>query len=155
LHDWVSGGGGLIMAGGYSSFQGMDGSARYCDTAVEDCLPVRCLPHADGVEVPQGLAPTMVGVGHSLMNGIPESIPPVLGFNRVLPRAEESCQHVLALSHRGQQFPLLSVKTHGRGRAVAWTTDIGNHWLTQQFLGWSHYDVLMQQMVQWAAGDIA
>lgn len=154
LHDWVSAGGGLMMAGGYSSFQGMDGAARYCDTAVEDCLPIRCLPYADGVEAPQGLEPAIVTPGHAITDGIPVPIPPVLGFNRVVPRTEESCQHLLALSHRGKQFPLLSVKQHGRGRAVAWTTDIGNHWLTQQFLGWSHYDFLMQRMVQWAAGDI-
>jgi uncharacterized membrane protein len=51
----VEGGGGLMLAGGYMGFQGMFGTVRFHDTAVEDVLPVRCLPFCDGVDAPQGL----------------------------------------------------------------------------------------------------
>ncbi|MER8576872.1 glutamine amidotransferase [Mesorhizobium sp. M1338] len=32
---------------------------------------------------------------------------------------------------------------HGRGRTVAWATDIGPHWLSQDFLEWPLYGNLM------------
>jgi Putative glutamine amidotransferase len=40
LGRYVSGGGGLLMIGGYLSFAGIDGKARYHGTAVEYALPV-------------------------------------------------------------------------------------------------------------------
>ena len=54
LKEWVAGGGGLMMIGGYYSFQGINGGARYHKTAVEEVLPVDCLPYDDRVEVPEG-----------------------------------------------------------------------------------------------------
>src|SRR5690606_35228925 len=39
LHDYVENGGGLVMVGGYLTFQGIDGKARYAGTAVERALP--------------------------------------------------------------------------------------------------------------------
>ena len=38
IRDWVEKGGGLLMVGGYFSFQGIDGKARWRRTAVEDTL---------------------------------------------------------------------------------------------------------------------
>ena len=60
LKAYVESGGGLMLAGGYMGFQGMFGTARFHDTAVEDVLPVRCLPYCDGMEVPQGLQAAIV-----------------------------------------------------------------------------------------------
>ena len=40
LHDYVAGGGALMMIGGYYSFQGINGGARYRHTAVEKVLPL-------------------------------------------------------------------------------------------------------------------
>ena len=64
LRDWVAGGGALMMIGGYYSFQGINGGARYHRTPVEEVLPVDCLPYDDRVEVPEGfraelLSPTI------------------------------------------------------------------------------------------------
>jgi len=47
LRDWTTSGGGLVMVGGYFSFQGIDGKARWRRTAVEEALPVECLPYDD------------------------------------------------------------------------------------------------------------
>ena len=59
LKAYVESGGGLMLAGGYMGFQGCWDS-RFHDTAVEDVLPVGCLPYCDGMEVPQGLQAAIV-----------------------------------------------------------------------------------------------
>lgn len=61
LRDWTLAGGGLIMIGGYFSFQGIDGKARWHRTAVEDALPVTCLPNDDRLEIPEGFRPEIIG----------------------------------------------------------------------------------------------
>src|SRR5579872_5023632 len=47
IRDYVKEGGALLMFGGYYSFQGINGGARYHKTAVEEILPVNCLPYDD------------------------------------------------------------------------------------------------------------
>src|SRR5689334_14572279 len=59
LRDYVRGGGGLLMFGGYYSFQGINGGARFHKTAVEEVLPVEILPVDDRVEVPEGFDPKL------------------------------------------------------------------------------------------------
>ncbi|TGT32087.1 cytoplasmic protein, partial [Mesorhizobium sp. M4B.F.Ca.ET.169.01.1.1] len=71
LRDWTRGGGGLVMIGGYFSFQGIDGKARWHRTAVEDALPVTCLPYDDRLEIPEGFRPQITGRrDHALFAGI-------------------------------------------------------------------------------------
>jgi uncharacterized membrane protein len=50
IKQYVRNGGGLVMAGGYLSFQGIYGSARYHRTPIEEVLPVTLLPVDDRVE---------------------------------------------------------------------------------------------------------
>ena len=57
VKEYVKQGGGLVMAGGYLSFQGIYGTARYHRSPVEDVLPVSLLPTDDRVEKPEGLNP--------------------------------------------------------------------------------------------------
>ena len=59
LKAYVERGGGLLMVGGYYSFQGINGGARYHGTPVEEVLPVEILPYDDRVEVPEGFAPVV------------------------------------------------------------------------------------------------
>jgi len=47
LRDYVASGGGLMMIGGYYSFQGINGGARYHRTPIEEVLPVTCHPFDD------------------------------------------------------------------------------------------------------------
>ena len=84
LRQWVEAGGALMMAGGYTSFQGMDGMALFHGTAVETCLPVECLPGPDGLEAPQGLDPIITDAAHPLLAGLPLPMPYILGMNRVV-----------------------------------------------------------------------
>ena len=61
LRDYAAAGGGLVMIGGYFSFQGIDGKARWGRTPVEDALPVTCLPYDDRLEIPEGFKPVLTG----------------------------------------------------------------------------------------------
>ncbi|MEH7881303.1 glutamine amidotransferase [Rhizobium leguminosarum] len=41
-----------------------------------------------------------------------------------------------------------------RGALIAWTTDIGPHWLSQDFMQRPGYDLLMANMIRWLAREI-
>ena len=66
LRDWVHAGGGLMMAGGYLSFQGFQAKANYHDTPIEDVLPVTILPYDDRVEAPEGAEGVVTDVDHPI-----------------------------------------------------------------------------------------
>ena len=69
------------MAGGYFSFQGIDGKARWRRTAVEDTLPVTCLPYDDRVEMPEGTTAELIVPEHPILAGLGGAWPPLLGVN--------------------------------------------------------------------------
>ena len=69
LRDYVAAGGGLVMVGGYMTFQGIDAKARYHGTPVEDVLPVTISPHDDRVEAPQGATPKVAMKNHAIVAG--------------------------------------------------------------------------------------
>ena len=83
IRDWVAQGGGLLMCGGYYSFQGIDGRARWRRTAVEEALPVTCLPYDDRIEIPEGCVAEIVAPGHPVFAGMDGAWPPLLGVNEV------------------------------------------------------------------------
>jgi uncharacterized membrane protein len=149
LKAYVAAGGGLMLAGGYMGFQGMFGTARFADTAVEDVLPVRCLPYSDGLEVPEGLAATLLEPSHPILAGITEPLPPILGLNKLEFRGDVNSTLLAVCQYRGRDWPLLAVRDYGAGRSLIWSTDIGPHWLSQDFLGWHHYGTLMTNIVSW------
>lgn len=153
LHDWVHQGGGLMMAGGYNSFQGMSGTARYHDTYVEDCLPVTCLPHSDGLEAPEGLIPKQ-REQHVILRGLDFAWPSILGLNKVTVKKDQGVELVMSAPWRGRDFPLLAVRSFGAGRSLAWMTDIGPHWMSTEFVQSSAYQALMRNMLAWLCKDI-
>ncbi|MBY2910492.1 MULTISPECIES: glutamine amidotransferase [Rhizobium] len=154
LREWVDKGGALMMAGGYCSFQGIDGLAMFRGTAVEECLPIECFPGPDGLEAPEGLDPVIHEISHPILAGVPSPIPYVLGMNRVAARGDMETKTLIHCGHRTGQMPLLSVRDYGAGRTLAWTTDIGPHWLSQDFMQWPGYDLLMANMIRWLAREI-
>lgn len=71
LRDYVGAGHGLMMIGGYYSFQGINAGARYRGTPIEEVLPVEILPWDDRVEVPEGFRPEIVGPpDHPVLAGL-------------------------------------------------------------------------------------
>ncbi len=149
LREWVEAGGALMMAGGYTSFQGIDGAAMFHGTPVEECLPVQIQYAPDGLEAPEGLDPVILSADHPVLQGLSTTMPYVLGMNRVIQRTDPSSQTLVACNHRKEQLPLLSVRKYGAGRTLAWMTDIGPHWLSSDFMAWEGYDLLMVNMVRW------
>lgn len=150
IRDWTAQGGGLVMIGGYYSFQGIDGRARWRRTPVEDALPVTCLPYDDRIEAPEGIVADVVDGQHPIVAGLDGQWPALLGANEVVPKASG---HVIARLPADQGgHPLLVTGTHGKGRTVAWTSDIGPHWLPAPFVEWPGYRRLWIQMLSWVTG---
>ena len=73
IRDWTAAGGGLVMIGGYLTFQGIDGRARWHRTAVEEALPVTCLPNDDRIEAPEGFRAEVTAPDSPLVQGLPAS----------------------------------------------------------------------------------
>jgi len=146
IRQWVAAGNGLAMAGGYFSFQGIDGRARYRGTPIEEVLPVGISPYDDRAETPQGAQPAVVNAIHPITDSLPKDWPYLLGYNRVTADRESE---VLALV---DDDPLLVVGTYGDGRTLAWTSDIAPHWCPAPFLEWSGYARLWDAAMSWLAG---
>jgi uncharacterized membrane protein len=146
LRDWVLAGGGLAMAGGYLSFQGIGGRARYRRTPIEEVLPCTIDPWDDRVEVPEGLVASVVGADHPVMTGVESQWPALLGYNRVTLRDDA----MLLAEYDGD--PMLAVRDAGAGRTLIWTSDIGPHWCPETFVTWPGYATIWAQAVAWLAG---
>ncbi len=146
LRDYVAAGGGLIMVGGYMTFQGIDGKARYHGTAVEEALPVTLSPHDDRMEMPQGVVPKVVARKHPIVAGLGGRWPALLGYNRLTVKPEAEL-----VASVGDD-PLIVAGVHGRGRSVAFASDCGPHWAPPGFVNWKGYASLWQQIAAWAAG---
>ncbi|MFC0400001.1 glutamine amidotransferase [Paraburkholderia rhizosphaerae] len=144
LRDYVAAGGGLMMIGGYLSFQGINGSARFRNTPVEEVLPVRCLPYDDRVEVPEGFTPECV-TQHPLVHGIDGAWPHLLGYNEV----ELKPDATLVMQVPGTAHPLLAAGQFGAGRTLAWTSDMSVHWLPPEFSSWHGYERLWRNSLDW------
>ncbi|HJZ03390.1 MAG TPA: glutamine amidotransferase, partial [Streptosporangiaceae bacterium] len=83
VEQYVRDGGGLLMIGGYLSFAGIEGKARYHHTPVETALPVTISPHDDRAERPEGVHPAVTEPGHPVLAGVPGDWPALLGYNRL------------------------------------------------------------------------
>ena len=144
LHDYVAGGGSLMMIGGYYSFQGINGGARYRHTAVEKVLPVRCLAWDDRIETPEGCY-TEVTESHALFNDIPGEWPWLLGYNEVEMHPEGKLLATVA----GTGHPLLAIREYQQGRSLVWTSDMSAHWLPEEFAQWPGYRQLWINCLDW------
>jgi uncharacterized membrane protein len=146
IRDYVAAGGGLVMVGGYLTFQGIDARARYAGTPVEEALPVTLLSGDDRVESPAGVEPVVLLSDHPIVAGLPKRWPALLGYNRVMARPDAAVVATVG------DAPLIVAGEHGRGRGVAFTSDCGPHWCPPPFLSWEGYAPMWQQLVGWAAG---
>ena len=101
------------------------------------------MPVDDRVEVPEGFRAgrRRVGTKHPVLAGIRGPWPYLLGFNEVAPKPDATV--LLKTSSGDDALPLLVVGTHGAGRTMAWTSDIGPHWLPETFSAWKGYGRLL------------
>lgn len=147
LREWVEAGGGLAMIGGYMSFSGFGGAARYFMTELPEILPVDLLPHDDRVESPEGVIPQVVDARHPVLAGLPPDWPHFLGYNRLRRRPEGD-----VLLEVGQD-PFLAVRQVGEGRTAAFASDFSPHWAPPEFLEWPHYGAFWAQLLRWLARE--
>jgi uncharacterized membrane protein len=149
IREYVAAGGGLIMVGGYLTFQGIDGRARWGGTPVEAALPVTMQTGDDRVERPSGVRPVVRLPEHPIVIGLDGEWPDLLGYNRVRPR--EGVEVVVSVG----DDPLIVAGTHGQGRSAAFTSDCGPHWCPPPFMAWDGYAVMWAQLVAWVAGRLS
>jgi len=142
LVDYVAEGGGLLMVGGYMSFSGLEGKARYQATPLAAVLPVEMLGYDDRVETPEGVVPVTLAQ-HPLLEGIAGEWPHFLGYNRL--RAKSEATTLLEVD----SDPMLVLGAHGSGRTAAFASDCSPHWGSPEFLAWEHYGRFWGQLLDW------
>jgi uncharacterized membrane protein len=64
-------------------------------------------------------------------------------------KARSDVQLLARLPETEGSHPLLATGTYGSGRTLAWTSDIGPHWLPQTFAQWEGYPRLWRQALAW------
>ncbi|MEU3765075.1 glutamine amidotransferase [Amycolatopsis keratiniphila] len=146
LREWVTNGGGLMMAGGYLSFQGFEGKANYHRTPIEEILPVDIDPYDDRVETPEGVRAQVVRPGHPVVSGLDQEWPILLGYQHTTLKPDAE----LLATVEGDV--MLAARQVGRGRTLAFTSDISPHWAPEEFMAWSGYGKLFAQAMSWLAG---
>lgn len=146
LRQFVLGGGGLLMVGGYLSFSGVDAKANYANSPIAAVLPVGCLEIDDRAEHPEGVQVEVLDAGHSALGGVGEEWPALLGFNRTTARED-----ALVLA-RVDGFPLVAVAEAGAGRTGVFTSDMSPHWAPPTFMAWPGYGPLWRALSDWVAG---
>lgn len=148
LVEWTRRGGGLMMAGGYLSFQGINAAANFARSPLAEVLPVRMLEVDDRVEAPEGAAVAVADDSHPLSRLL-DGAPQLLGYNET--HAVDAAR--VAATVGGDV--LLATREVGDGRSLAWTSDIGPHWCPQPFLDWDGFAPLVAGMITWLAGEDA
>jgi uncharacterized membrane protein len=143
LADYVLHGGGLLMIGGYMSFTGIEGRARYGATPLAPVLPVDLLDRDDRVEVPEGFVAEVTATEHPALGAVDRDWPRLLGYNRLRPRPDST-----VLATHGED-PILTVGHCGDGRAAAFASDLAPHWAPPEFVEWSGYAQLWDSVLRW------
>lgn len=144
LREWVMNGGGLVMIGGYLTFQGIDGRGHWHDTPVEEVLPVEISSYDDRVEVPEGTNPISIAE-HPILEGLPKSWPYFLGYNKLKVKSDAALLMTVE-----NNAPFLVVREVGKGRTVAFASDCSPHWGSSEFYNWNLYGRFWSQLVEWA-----
>ncbi len=146
VRDFVEQGGGFLMVGGYLSFAGLNGIARWSGTDVETLLPVSIATHDDRAEVVQGFRFKIDQPDHPIVAGLPwESADWTLcGYNKVTLKSGAT----LVASYQGD--PLIACWEYKGGRSAIFASDFAPHW-AGSFVHWPHYGAFWTQLLRWLA----
>ncbi len=146
VRQYVQEGGGFLMCGGYMSYSGFEGKARYAMTPIADVLPVQILNYDDRVEKPEGVFPDIINPEHSVLEGLGDlEWPFFLGYNKLSakPKADLIAAFGMDVFMAGWDF--------GKGRAFSFASDCVPHWGPPGFISWPGYAQLFHNIVKWLA----
>ena len=146
IREYVRQGGALVMIGGYSTFTGRHNSGNYHGTPVEEALPVNCLAvNDDRMETPEGVTVEVKQAQHPILRGIEWTPSPVFnGYNRL--EVKKGAEVLASFKETGD--PLVVVGTFGKGRSMAFASDIAPHW-GAGFQEWKYYQQFWDQALDW------
>ncbi|NMB00050.1 MAG: cytoplasmic protein [Firmicutes bacterium] len=147
LRQYVEGGGGLIMIGGYMSFSGINGVARYQRTPLAEVLPAFMVEGDDRVEVPEGAQVDIIAPEHPVVAGIRGTWPHFLGYNQLKEKPGST-----VIARRGEDV-FIAAGEYGTGRSLVFASDCGPHWGPPEFVNWEYYGLFWAQAVRWVAGS--
>lgn len=145
IAEYVKNGGSIMMVGGYLSFQGVNGQARYRNTPIEKLLPVTCLPYDDRQETPEGSEVKVINPAHAVVSGLPSTWPVLLGYNEVVLHPEAT----LVATVGEDEHPLIAARDMGNSRSLVWTSDMSAHWMPDEYLAWPGYKALWVNCLDW------
>ncbi len=148
VKQYVAHGGGFGMIGGYMTFQGIEGKAKYKDSPIEEILPVNLITGDDRVEVPEGADLYADPSAHAVLEGMPREWPFILGYNKLIAKPEA----MVLVEYEGD--PIIALGTFGEGRTLAYATDCTPHWAPPEMYEWEHYGTLWDRLVRWLARKI-
>ncbi|MDA4130263.1 MAG: glutamine amidotransferase [Thaumarchaeota archaeon] len=145
IREYVRNGGGLVMIGGYWSFGGFRGIARYHGTPVEEALPVVIKDGDDRVEVPEGFSLLFSNHDHSTLSNLDRKQDHYfLGYNQIKDKPDSTI-----LATYGND-PIMVVGSFGKGRTMAFASDCDLHW-GGSFVTSSNYVKFWRQSIRWLA----
>ncbi len=154
LRDWTYEGGGLMMVGGYLTFQDIEGRGRWHRTPVKDALPVTCHAFDDRLEIPEGFTPEVTGAAdHPILKGVPQDWPYIIGANEIV--LKKGADVLARFPEEEGGHPLLVAAEYGDRRSIAWASDMPPHWLPPEFFAWEGYGIPWRNMLRWLAKDWA
>lgn len=146
VRQFVEEGGGFLMVGGYLSFAGLNGIARWGGTDIETLLPVSISRHDDRAEVVQGFRFDILQPDHPSVARLPWKSADwtLCGYNKVAlkPRATPVASY--------QDDPLIACWEFAAGRSAVFTSDFAPHW-AGSFVHWPHYSEFWKQLLHWLA----
>ncbi|WP_339210715.1 glutamine amidotransferase [Aeribacillus sp. FSL K6-8210] len=145
IREYVDGGGGLLMIGGYLSFMGIEGKANYRNTVLAEVLPVEMLDMDDRVEIPQGVNPITIKQ-HPITENI-EKWPTFLGYNKFKAKADAD-----VLVHI-QEDPFIVVGRYGKGKTACFASDCAPHWGTKEFMDWENYPTIWIRILEYLSNN--
>lgn len=124
-----------MFLGGWLSFTGEMGKGGWNRTRLREVLPVQCSDYEDLIESTEGFTARPTVLGQPALAGLDfATFPPILGYNKVAPRAD--CPVLLTAAETGD--PLLATGRFGRGQVLAYMSDPAPHWGCN-FVFWPQY----------------
>lgn len=149
LVEWTRAGGGLMMAGGYFSFQGFQAIANFANSPLAQVLPVTMRTSDDRNETPEGSRCELIAPEHEIGKAWRPNPPALLGYNVVTAKPEAE-----VVATVGQDV-LIATMPVEHGRSLVWTSDIGPHWCPEEFLAWDGFAPVVGAMLRWLGAGSA